>query len=417
LDTTVGRRPSGQAPSGPLEKEEQVAASVILEGARTPIGRLGGALSSFRAVELAKFAITEALGRSSVAPEQVDYVILGQVLQAGQGQATARQAAVAAGIPMSVPAMTLNKVCLSGLNAIHLADLMIQAGEAEIIVAGGMESMSSAPYLVEGARSGLRFGDGALLDVITTDGLTCAFEHVAMGAGTEAYSEKAGIGRAEMDAFAELSHARAAAATSEGRLSSEIVAVPVPQRRGEPLLVSSDEGIRAETTRESLAALRPAFSPSGTITAGNASQISDGAAAVVVCSPAVAERLGVAPLAEIAGYGQVAGPDPSLLYQPANAIRAALARAGLAVGDLDLLELNEAFAAVAVASMQELSVPSEIVNPNGGAIALGHPIGMSGARVALTLCHELRRRGGGLGAAALCGGGGQGDAGLFRVRA
>ena len=393
-----------------------MAGSVILSGARTPIGRLSGALRAFRASELASIAIAEALRRATLSPDDVDYVMLGQVLQAGQGQATARQAAVGAGIPMRVPSTTINKVCLSGLNTIHLADLMIQAGEAEIVVAGGMESMTNAPYLLPGARGGLRFGDAEVLDVITTDGLTCAFEHVAMGAATESYANAAGISRESMDEFASLSHERAAAATKEGRLAEEIVPVAVPQRRGEPLLVEHDEGIRPDTTRESLAALRPAFSSSGTITAGNASQISDGAAAVIVVSPEVAERLSVKPLAEIVGYGQVAGPDPSLLHQPSQAITAALERAGLGHGEVDLFELNEAFAAVGLASMADLGLDSDVVNVNGGAIALGHPIGMSGARVALSLCMELARRGGGLGAAALCGGGGQGDAALFRVR-
>ncbi|HVB06108.1 MAG TPA: acetyl-CoA C-acetyltransferase [Acidimicrobiales bacterium] len=391
--------------------------SVILNGARTPIGRLSGALSSFRASELGTVAIVEALRRAGVSAEAVDYVILGQVLQAGQGQATARQAAVAAGIPMRVPAMTLNKVCLSGLNAIHLADLMIRAGEAEIVVAGGMESMTNAPFLLPEARAGYRYGEHAVLDVIQADGLTCAFEHVAMGAATESYAENAGISRERMDELAAASHERAARAEKEGRLGAEIVPVSVPQRRGEALLFEHDEGIRPDTDLASLAGLRPAFSAQGTITAGNASQISDGAAAVVVCSPAVAERLGVQPLAEIVGYGQVAGPDPSLLLQPANAIRDALERSGRSLGELSLFEMNEAFAAVAIASTDELGVDPELVNPNGGAIALGHPIGMSGARVALTLCMELRRRGGGLGAAALCGGSGQGDAALFSVPA
>ena len=394
-----------------------MAPSVIISGARTPIGRLSGGLASLRASELATVAIREALRRSGVEPEQVDSVMLGQVLQAGQGQATARQAAAGAGIPMTVPATTINKVCLSGLNSIHLADLMIRAGEADIVVAGGMESMTNAPYLLPAARQGLRYGDGTVLDVITTDGLTCAFEHLAMGAATERHSARAGITRADMDAYALSSHERAAAAEKEGRLADEIVTVTVPQRRGDPLVVATDEGIRPDTSVESLAGLRPAFSAEGTITAGNASQISDGAAAVVVASPEAARRLGVTPLAEIVGYGQVAGPDTSLLLQPANAIRAALTRAGRTLDELSLFEINEAFAAVAVASTADLGIDPALVNVNGGAIALGHPIGMSGARVALSLCMELARRGGGLGAAALCGGGGQGDAALFQVAA
>jgi acetyl-CoA C-acetyltransferase len=392
-----------------------VACSVILSGARTPIGRLSGALGSFRAIELAGVAITGVLRRVGLSPDDVNYVVLGQALQAGQGQGPARQAAVAAGIPLSVPATTINKVCLSGLNAIHLADLLIQSGEADVVLAGGMESMTNTPYLLADARGGFRFGNKEVLDVITTDGLTCALEHVAMGAATESYATRAGISRESMDEFAVLSHERAASATKEGRLGTEIVQVAVPQRHGDQVLVEHDEGIRPDTTPESLARLRPAFSAAGTITAGNASQISDGAAAIIVSSRRVAERLGIAPLAEIIGYGQVAGPDTSLLTQPSRAIRVALERAGYSLSDVDLFEINEAFAAVAIASMQELGISSDSVNVNGGAIALGHPLGMSGARIALTLCMELRRRGGGIGAAALCGGGGQGDAAIFSV--
>jgi acetyl-CoA C-acetyltransferase len=387
-----------------------MAGSVILAGARTPIGKLSGGLGGFAATDLGGFAIKAALERAGVAPDQVDYVFMGQVLQAGTGQITARQAAVNAGIPMTVPATTVNKVCLSGLNSIFLADLLIQSGAAEIVVAGGMESMTKAPYLLPGAREGYRMGDRSVVDSMMYDGLFCAFDQVAMGAGTERYAASAGLERGPQDDLAAKSHERAAAAIKEGRFADEIVPVDVPQRRGDPVVVDTDEGVRPGTTVDSLAALRPAFDKAGNITAGNASQISDGAAAVIVVSKAVAERLGAEPLGEIVGYGQVAGPDPSLLTQPARAITAALETAGRAVGDIDLFELNEAFAAVGVASMADLGITDDVVNVNGGAIALGHPIGMSGTRVALTLLFELRRRGGGLGAAALCGGGGQGDA-------
>ncbi|MBV8950946.1 MAG: acetyl-CoA C-acetyltransferase [Actinobacteria bacterium] len=390
--------------------------SVIASSARTPIGKLSGALASFSAMDLGGIAITAALARAGVDPAQVDYVIMGQVLQAGQGQITARQAAAKAGIPMSVPALTINKVCLSGINAIYLADQMIQAGDAEVVVAGGMESMTNAPYLLPNARAGYRMGNGELVDSMINDGLWCAFDAVHMGAGTEQYCGKiGGISREAQDDLAAKSHERAAAAAKEGRFAEEIVAVPVPQRKGDPVLVESDEGIRPGTTAESLAGLRPAFSKDGTITAGNASQISDGAAAVVVTSRQKAEQLGIAPLAELVSFGMVAGPDPSLLHQPSGAIKQALQHANLSVGDIDLFELNEAFAAVGIASMKDLGISDDIVNVNGGAISLGHPIGMSGARVVLTLVNELRRRGGGTGAAALCGGGGQGDAAIVRT--
>jgi len=390
-----------------------VSGALLLEGARTPIGKLAGSLARVPAVRLGAAAISGALARSGVAPERVDYVVMGHVLQAGQGQDTARQAAVAAGIPMSVPATTVNKVCLSGLNAIHLASLMIAAGEAEVVVAGGMESMSGAPHLVA-ARPGVRFGDAALRDAILVDGLTCAFDEMVMGEATERHAAAAGISREAQDEVAARSHARAAAARDAGRLAEEIVALEVPVGRGAAVTAREDEGIRAGSDAAALAALRPAFSPAGTITAGNSSQISDGAAAVVVVSSEFARRHGAAPLAEIAGYGQVAGPDASLLTQPSRAVLDACARAGVAPGDLGLLEINEAFAAVVAASARDLGVDAEIVNVNGGAIALGHPVGMSGARLALTLAYELRRRGGGLGAAALCGGGGQGDAVVLR---
>ncbi len=390
--------------------------SVIIAGARTPIGKLSGGLASFSGAQLGGFAIKAALERAGVPPDQVEYVFMGQVLQAGAGQITARQAAVAAGIPMTVPATTVNKVCLSGLNTIHLADQMIQAGDAEIVVAGGMESMTNAPYLLPEARAGFRAGDKTAVDSMMHDGLFCAIDLCAMGLGTERYTKEAGgIARDRQDAFAANSHERASAAIKEGRFADEITAVSVPQRKGDPILVETDEGVRPGTTVDSLGGLRPAFEADGTITAGNASQISDGGCAVVVASAAAAEHLGVAPLGEVVGYGQVAGPDASLLTQPSRAIRRALERAGKALSDVALFEINEAFAAVGIASMADLGIGDDVVNVNGGAIALGHPIGMSGNRLALTLLLELRRRGGGLGAAALCGGGGQGDALLLRT--
>ena len=390
--------------------------SVIVSTARTPIGKLSGALAGFSAMDLGGIAIKAALERGGVGAEQVDYVVMGQVLQAGQGQITARQAALKAGIPMTVPALTINKVCLSGINAIYLADQMVQAGDAEVVVAGGMESMTNAPYLLPKARAGYRMGHGELLDVLIQDGLWCAFDAVHMGAGTEKYAtETGGISRELQDDLAAKSHERAAAAMKEGKFAEEIAPVEIPQRKGDPVVMSIDEGVRAETTFDSLSKLRPAFDKAGNITAGNASQISDGGSAVVVTSAQKAEELGIAPLGEIVGYGQVAGPDPSLLTQPSRSIKAAADRAGVKISDIDLFELNEAFAAVGVASMADLGITDEIVNVNGGAIALGHPVGMSGNRVALTLLHELKRRGGGLGAAALCGGGGQGDAILLRA--
>jgi acetyl-CoA C-acetyltransferase len=393
-----------------------MAGSIIVSGARTPIGKLNGALASLSAADLGGMAIKAALERAGITPAQVDYVLMGQVLLAGAGQIPARQAAVKAGIPMTVPATTINKVCPSGLHSIYVADLMIQAGDAEIVVAGGQESMTQAPYLLPGARAGYRAGDQTLVDSMMYDGLTDAFDHEAMGLSTERYNEKGPkIGRERQDAFAAASHERAAAATKEGRLADEIVPVTVPSRKGDTI-VETDEGIRPETTVDSLAALKPAFTRDGTITAGNASQISDGGAAVVVMSPAAAARLGVTPLGEVVGYGQVAGPDNSLLTQPSRAILAAASRAGVSVEDLAVIEINEAFATVALASIDELGLDEAKVNPNGGAIALGHPVGMSGTRIALTLLHELRRRGGGLGAASLCGGGGQGDALIVRAR-
>jgi acetyl-CoA C-acetyltransferase len=394
-----------------------MAGSLIVSGARTPIGKLAGALGACSAMELGGVAIAAALIRAGVAPEDVDYVVMGQVLGAGQGQITARQAAVNAGIPMVTPASTVNKVCLSGLNAIHLADLMIRAGEAAIVVAGGMESMTRAPYLLPGARAGYRLGDQRVVDSMMHDGLFCAFDHVAMGMSADAYSRAAGISRERQDAIAAASHERAATAVKDGRLAEEIAPVSVPRRKGDPIVVDTDEGVRPETTVQSLSALRPAFDEAGTVTAGNASQISDGAAAVVVMSPERADELGLAPLGEIIGYGQVAGPDTSLLTQPSHAIREAAGRAGIGIGDVDLFEINEAFAAVSAASIDDLGISDEIVNVNGGAIALGHPIGMSGTRLAITILYELRRRGGGVGAIGLCGGGGQGDAAIVRVLA
>jgi len=389
--------------------------SYIVAGARTPIGKLSGALAGFTAMDLGGIAIRAALERAGVAPEQVDYVFMGQVLQAGQGQITARQAAVKAGIPMSVAATTINKVCLSGLNAIYLADLLVQAGEADIVVAGGMESMTNAPHVLPGARAGFRYGDTALEDSVLHDGLWCAFDDCAMGLGTERYAAGS-ISREEQDRFSAQSHERAATAIKDGRFEAEIVPVPVPQRKGDPVLVETDEGVRPGTTTESLGSLRPAFDKSGTITAGNASQISDGASAVIVASAAAVERLGATPLGTVVGYGQVAGPDSaSLLTQPSRAILRALERSGRSLSEISLFEINEAFAAVGLASTADLGISEDVVNVNGGAIALGHPIGMSGNRLALTLLHELQRRGGGLGAAALCGGGGQGDALLLQT--
>ena len=392
-----------------------MSGSVIVAGARTPIGKLSGALGSFSATDLGGFAIAAALERAGVAPDQVDYVFMGQVILAGAGQITARQAATKGGVPMDVAATTINKVCLSGLNSIYLADLMINAGEADIVVAGGMESMTQAPYLLPGARGGYRIGDGTLVDSMMSDGLFCAFDQCAMGLGTERYNGADGVSRERQDEFSALSHQRAAAAIAAGKFAEEIVPVSVPQRKGDPKIVDTDEGVRGETTAESLGKLRAAFEKTGTITAGNASQISDGGAAVIVMSKAKAEELGVQPLGELLGYGQVAGPSPSLLHQPSNAIKAALAKAGLAVSDVDLFEINEAFAAVGLASADDLGISGDIVNVNGGAVALGHPVGMSGTRLALTSLLELKRRGGGTAAISLCGGGGQGDAAILRT--
>ncbi|MFE6833485.1 acetyl-CoA C-acetyltransferase [Streptomyces sp. NPDC057705] len=389
--------------------------SVIVAGARTPMGRLLGSLKSFSGADLGGFAIKSALDRAGISGDQVQYVIMGQVLQAGAGQIPARQAAVKAGIPMNVPALTINKVCLSGLDAIALADQLIRAGEFDIVVAGGQESMTNAPHLLPKSREGFKYGAIEMLDAMAYDGLTDAFENIAMGESTEKHNTRLGIERAPQDEFAAASHQRAAAARKNGVFEAEITPVEIPQRKGDPVIFSADEGIRPETTVESLGKLRPAFAKDGTITAGTSSQISDGAAAVVVMSKAKAEELGLEWIAEIGAHGNVAGPDNSLQSQPSNAILHALKKEGLEVSDLDLIEINEAFAAVAVQSMKDLGVTPEKVNVNGGAIALGHPIGMSGARVVLHLALELKRRGGGVGAAALCGGGGQGDALIVRV--
>ena len=394
-----------------------MAGSVIVAGARTPIGKLSGALKDFTAMDLGGIAIKAALDRSGVSGDQVDYVIMGHVLQAGQGQITARQAAVKAGIPMNVPALTINKVCLSGLDAIALADQLIRAGEFEVVVAGGMESMTNAPYLLPKARGGYRYGNAEILDATFHDGLFDAFDHVPMGEATESVQSRYDMTREQQDEFAARSHELAAAAIKDGRFADEIVPVEIPQRKGDPVVVSEDEGVRPGTTADTLAKLKPAFVKDGTLTAGNASQISDGAAAVVVMSKAKAESLGLTWLAEIGAHGVVAGPDNSLQEQPAEAAKAALAKEGLQVSDVDLFELNEAFAAVGIASTKALGADPEKINPNGGAIALGHPIGASGCRIALHLAHELKRRGGGTGVAALCGGGGQGDALVLHVPA
>jgi acetyl-CoA C-acetyltransferase len=387
--------------------------SVIVAGSRTAIGKLAGAFASLSAQDLGGAAIKSVLDRAGVDPATVDLVLMGQVIQAGQGQITARQAAVKGGIPMTVNATTINKVCLSGLQTIYLADLMIRAGDADIVVAGGMESMTNAPYLLPGARAGYRIGDQSVVDSMMFDALTCAFDQCAMGLSTERHNAGR-ISRARQDEFAARSHELAAAAIKSGKFAEEIVDVAVPQRKGEPSLVSTDEGVRAETTAESLGKLRAAFEKDGTITAGNASQISDGGAAVLVMSAQRAEELGLEPLGELVSYGQVAGPDASLLSQPSHAIAKAAAKAGLDVKGFDLYEINEAFAAVGLASADELGIDEQKLNVNGGAIALGHPVGMSGTRIALTALLELRRRGGGVAAVGLCGGGGQGDAAVLR---
>ncbi|MCU1538804.1 MAG: acetyl-CoA acetyltransferase [Humibacillus sp.] len=390
--------------------------SVIVAGARTPMGRLLGSLKDFSGADLGGVAIKGALDKAGVAPGQVDYVIMGQVLQAGAGQIPARQAAHAAGIPLTVPALTINKVCLSGINAIAMADQLIRAGECEVVVAGGQESMTNAPHLMTKSREGYKYGDVTMRDHMAFDGLWDAFTDQAMGLLTEqANTGEQAFTREEQDEFSARSHQLAAKAWKDGLFDDEVVAVSIPQRKGEPVVFKADEGIRADTTTASLGGLNPAFSKDGTITAGSASQISDGAAAVVVMSRAKAEELGLTWLAEIGAHGMVAGPDSTLQQQPARAIARACEREGITPADLDLVEINEAFAAVGLASTKELGIDPERVNVNGGAIALGHPIGMSGARSALHLALELKRRGGAVGAAALCGGGGQGDALIVRV--
>jgi acetyl-CoA C-acetyltransferase len=392
-----------------------MAGSVIVNGARTPMGRLLGSLKDFSGADLGGFAIKAALERSGVRPDQVQYVIMGQVLQAGTGQIPARQAAHKAGIPLTVPALTVNKVCLSGLDAIALADQLIRAGEFDIIVAGGQESMTNAPHLLPKSREGYKYGAIQMLDAMAFDGLTDIFDNIPMGESTDNFNKKLDLTREQQDAFAARSHQRAAEAQKNGVFDDEIAPVLIPQRKGDPIEFRDDEGIRGDTTVQSLSKLRPAFTKDGTITAGSSSQISDGAAAVVVMSKAKAEELGLSWIAEIGAHGNVAGPDNSLQSQPSNAINDALRKENLTVSDLDLIEINEAFAAVGLQSMKELGVSDDIVNVNGGAIALGHP--MSGARLALTLALELQRRGGGTGAAALCGGGGQGDALILHVPA
>jgi acetyl-CoA C-acetyltransferase len=388
--------------------------SYLVAGVRTPIGRFQGGLAPLRAVDLGAIAIREALVRAGVAPEQVEYTLMGHVLQAGQGQITARQAAVAAGVPIDVPAITINKVCPSGMAAIATADQMIRAGELEVAVAGGMESMTNAPFVLPRARDGQRLGDSPMLDTMIHDGLWCAFDDQHMGMGTDEMNAEYGVGRDAQDAWAARSHVRAAEAWETGRLTEEVVPVEVPQRRGDPATVARDEGIRADTTVEALAGLRPAFTDDGTVTAGNASQISDGACVVVVASERAVERLGLSPIASIEAYGMSADRFASLHTVPALALDKALKKAGASAADLDVVEINEAFAGVAVHATRMLEVDEAIVNPNGGAVALGHPIGASGARIVLTAALELRRRGGTLAGAAICGGGGQGDALLLR---
>ena len=392
--------------------------AVIVAGARTPMGRLLGSLKGFSGADLGGLAIKGALEKAGVKGDQVDYVIMGQVLTAGAGQIPARQAAVKGGIPMDVPALTVNKVCLSGLDAVALAAQLIRAGEFDVVVAGGQESMTNAPHLLEKSREGYKYGDVTMRDHMAFDGLWDAFTDQAMGNLTEqANTGEVEFSREEQDAFSAASHQKAAAAWEKGLFDDEVIPVEIPQRKGEPVVFKNDEGIRADTTTESLGKLRPAFSKDGTITAGSASQISDGAAALVVMSKTKAQELGLTWIAEVGAHGVVAGPDSTLQSQPARAIAKACEKEGLTPADLDVVEINEAFAAVGLASTKELGLDAEKVNPNGGAIAIGHPIGMSGARLVLTLAHELKRRGGGVGAAALCGGGGQGDALIVRVDA
>lgn len=386
--------------------------AVLISGARTPIGKLQGSLSSLSATDLGSIAMRAAMERSGVAPTQVDYVVMGHVLQAGAGQISARQAAAKAGIPMSVPSLNINKVCLSGLDSIALAAQLINGGEFDVVLAGGMESMTNAPHLLMGSRQGHKYGDITMLDHMAHDGLHDAFTDQPMGALTEQANT---FSREEQDAFSARSHQRAAAAWKNDLFAEEVVPVEVPQRKGDPVVVETDESVRPDTTAEVLAKLRPSFAADGTITPGSSSPINDGACAVIVMSDAKAAELGLEPLAEIGAHGVVAGPDSTLQSQPSAAIRKACEKEGISVGELDVVEINEAFATVVLASTAELGLSDDRVNVNGGAIAFGHPIGMSGARLALHLALELRRRGGGAGAAALCGGGGQGDALVLRV--
>lgn len=389
--------------------------TVIAAGARTGIGRFMGTLKSHSATDLGGIAIAGALQNAGISGDDVDYVIMGHVLQAGAGQNSARQAALKGGIPMSVPSITINKLCLSGINAIALAAQMIKAGEADIVVAGGMESMSNAPHLMIGSREGVKYDDWTMKDSLAFDGLFCAIDNLGMGESTEKYTAQTNITRQAQDEFSAMSHAKAAAGLSTGIFDSEIVPINIPQRKGDPIVFATDEGVRADTTAETLAGLRPAFAKDGLITAGSSSQISDGAAAVIVMSEAKAKELGIDYLAKIGAHGMVAGPNASLLNQPSQAILAACAKEGIAATELDVLEINEAFASVALASIEELGVDADKVNLHGGAVALGHPIGMSGARIVLHLALELKRLGGGIGAAALCGGGGQGDALILKA--
>ncbi len=389
--------------------------TVIVGGSRTPIGKMSGGLAKFSAADLGSKAIAGALEKSGVAPSKVDYVIMGQVLGAGAGQNPARPAAAGAGIPMTTPSITLNKVCLSGINSLAQADWMIRLGEADIVVAGGQESMTNAPYLLKDGRAGYRYGDSVLFDAMTYDGLSCTFDKKAMGEATDEYNERYSFGRTEQDEFAARSHELAAAAQKNGIFAEEITLVEVPQRKGDPVLVENDEGIRPGTTAETLARLRPAFRKEGTITAGNASQISDGACALVLMSEATAASLNLTPIAEILSHGQIAGEDPSLHSMPARAIKRAAEKAGIGIDDIDLFEINEAFAAVSLATKEELGIDDSKTNVNGGAVALGHPIGMSGARIVLHAVLEQNRRGGGTVAAGICGGGGQGDALILKA--
>jgi acetyl-CoA C-acetyltransferase len=388
--------------------------SVITSIARTPIGRFGGALKDMTAVDLGEIAMSGALERSGLDPSKIDEVVFGHVIQAGTGQITSRQAAARAGIPMTVPSVTINKVCLSGMAAIAMADRAIRLGESKFVMAGGMESMSSAPYLVPGARWGMKYGAGELVDALELDGLICPFDECSMGLSTDRKAAELGVERSVQDELAFESHQRAAAAIAEGRFADEIVPVTVRSRKGD-VVVEHDEGVRPDTSLEVLAGLRPAFSTEGSVTAGNASQMSDGAAAVVVADAAAAEAEGLPVLAEIVSYGQIGGVDGTLPERPAEAIRQALKGTDYSPADLDLVEINEAFASVSLWSARNLGIDLDRVNVNGGAVALGHPLGATGARIVVTLINALRRKGGGVGAAALCGGGGQGDALIVRV--